>query len=164
MADLLHVGRIVSTHGLKGHVKVEALTDFDARLAKGVRLRLKDDWVTVESSQVHKDRFLLKLSGINDIDAAKALQWEYLSAPAGEEPEMEEDEFLVEDLIDMEVVTTDGKSLGVVEEVVAYPAQDILVVGEIMIPFAQQFVKQIDFDSETITVELIEGMLEGGVE
>jgi 16S rRNA processing protein RimM len=168
MTENLRVGRIVNTHGLKGQLKVEVLTNFDQRLAKGRRLRLKDEWVTIEASQWQGSRMLVKLSGIEDIDTAKSLQWEYLYSAPGDEIELDEDEFLVEDLIDMKVVTIDGLELGVVTEVEAYPAQDILIIASppqssigspLMIPFADQFVKKIDFDSDTITVELIEGML-----
>jgi 16S rRNA processing protein RimM len=164
MSENLKVGRIVNTHGLKGQIKVEVLTDFEQRLAKGRRLRLKDDWVTVEASQWQDKRMLVKLSGIDSIDAAKALQWEYLYAAPGEEIELEEDEFFVEDLVGMKVVTVDGDELGEVEAVEAYPAQDILIIGELMIPFVEQFVKKVDFEAETITVELIEGMLGGAEE
>lgn len=159
MSEPLKVGRIVASHGLKGQVKVQLLTDFAQRLAKGSRLRLKDDWVTVEASQFQNDRLLMKLSGVTSIDEAKALQWEYLYSASDEKPELEDDEFFVEDLVGLKVVTHDGVELGIVKEVLAYPAQDILVIGELMIPFAEQFVKDVDFDSETITVELIPGML-----
>lgn len=164
MSELLRVGQIVSTHGLKGQVKVMLLTDFEDRLAKGKRLRLKEDWVTVESVGHHKERLILKLSGIETIDQAKLLQWEYLSVLGDEEPEMDEDEFLVSDLEGMMVRTVDGVELGVVDEVAAYPAQDILVIGELMIPLVKQFVKDIDLDNEVITVELLEGMLDLGTE
>ncbi|MCC7229703.1 MAG: 16S rRNA processing protein RimM [Fimbriimonadaceae bacterium] len=160
MSDLLRVGQIVSTHGRKGQVKVMLLTDFEDRLAKGKRLRLKEDWVTVESVGHHKERLILKLSGVETVDEAKLLQWEYLSVRGDEEPEMDEDEFLVSDLEGMTVRTVDGVELGVVDEVAAYPAQDILVIGELMIPLAKQFVKDIDLENEVITVELLEGMLD----
>jgi len=159
MSEFIQVGRIVSTHGLKGQVKVELLTDFPERLAAGRRLRLKDDWVTVEASTPQKDRLILKLSGIKKIEQAKALQWEYLSA-APDDLDLDEDEFLVTDLEGLRVVTTDGQDLGEVDEVAAYPAQDILVIGELMIPLAKEFVKDVDLDKGVITVELIEGMLE----
>lgn len=164
MSELLRVGQIVSTHGLKGQVKVMLLTDFEDRLAKGKRLKLKEDWVTVESVGHHKERLILKLSGIETIDQAKLLQWEYLSVLGDEEPEMDEDEFLVSDLEGMMVKTVDGVELGLVDEVAAYPAQDILVIGELMIPLVKQFVKDIDLENEVITVELLEGMLDLGTE
>lgn len=159
MSEFIKVGRIVNTFGLKGQVKVELLTDFPDRLGKGRRLRLKDDWVTVEASSWQKDRLLLKLSGVDSIDQAKALQWEYLLA-VDEAPEMGEDEFLVTDLEGLKVVTVDGKELGIVDEVADYPAQDILIIGEIMIPLVKEFVKDIDLDKGIITVDPLEGMLD----
>lgn len=159
MSEFQKVGRIVSTHGLKGQLKVEVLTDFDERLAKGRRLRLRDQWVTVESSQWQRDRMLMKLSGVNHIDEAKDLQWEYLLA-APEELELDDDEFMVEDLVGLKVVTVDGQDLGRVDAVEAYPAQDILVVGDLMIPFAHQFVKSVDIEGKVLTVQLLEGMLD----
>ena len=159
MADRnVRVGRIVASHGLRGEVKVELLTDFVERLDTGRRLRLDGDWVTVESARVQSGRLLLKLSGIDHIDRAKELQWHYLEAPADERPELEEDEYVTADLIGMSVVTVDGEELGKVEDVMVRPAQDILVVAGILIPAAKQFVKKVDLTARTITVELIEGM------
>jgi 16S rRNA processing protein RimM len=152
------VGRIVGAFGIKGEVKVEPLTDFLERLHKGARLRLKDDWVTVESFRMHKHRPLLKLSGIDDPETAQALQWQVLESTSEEEPELGEDEFLTDDLIGMKVVTVEGEELGEVDDVLPMPAHDVLQVGEILIPAVKEFVKMIDFDAETITVQLIPGM------
>lgn len=154
----VRVGRIVGAHGLKGQVKVEILTDFPERLDAGSRLRLKDDWVTVKAAQIHKNRLLLKLEGVNNIEAAQALQWEYLDALVEARPELEEDEFLTSDLLGMAVVTVEGESLGAVEEVMRLPAQDVLRIGEIMIPAVKEFVKGIDVKGRVITVQLIPGM------
>jgi 16S rRNA processing protein RimM len=158
MSNFIPVGRIVSSHGLKGQVKVELLTDFPERLGKGQRLRLQDRWVTVKDSQPMKNRLLVKLEGVNSIEEAKALQWEVLSA-IDNELELAEDEFLVEDLIGLKVVTQDGIELGEVEEVLPYPAQDLLKIGDLLIPFAHEFIVQIDWDKEEITVKLLPGML-----
>jgi len=155
------IGQIVGAHGLKGHVKVLPLTDFWERFEKGARLRVKGEWVTVESSIVHKNRPLLKLSGIDSIDAAEALQWEYLEAILGDAPDLEEDEYLTEDLIGCRVVTTGGRELGKVDDVLAMPAHDVLQIGEILIPAVKEFVRDVNLDDEVITVELIPGMLPG---
>jgi 16S rRNA processing protein RimM len=153
------VGRIVGAFGLKGELKVDPLTDFIERMHKGSRLRLKDDWVTVESFRIHKGRPLIKLSGIDDVDAAQALQWQELYSAEAAKPNLEEDEFLTEDLIGLKVVTTEGQELGNVEDVLALPAHDVLVIGSIMIPAVKAFVKDVDLDEERITVALIPGML-----
>ncbi len=154
----VRVGRIVGAHGLKGDVKVEILTDFVERLEVGRRLRLKGDWITVKSARVQKDRLVMHLAGIDTIDAAEALQWEYLEAPSEERPELDEDEYVTADLIGLRVVTTDGEEIGKVDNVLLMPAHDVLVVGETMIPAVKQFVKKVDVPGGTITVELIEGM------
>ena len=157
---MVPVGRIVGAFGLKGELKVEPLTDFLERMHKGARLKLKDEWVTVESFRIHKERPLLKLSGIDSMTAAQALQWQELYSANTERPPLEEDEFLTEDLIGLKVVTDEGQELGEVDDVLEMPAHDVLKIGELLIPAVKEFVKDIDLDNETITVKLIPGMLE----
>ena len=160
MDKFTRVGQIVGAFGLKGSVKVVAMTDFLERFSKGSRLRLKGEWVEVEDFRIHKKRPLLKLSGVTTATAAEALQWEYLEIPAEEKPELEEDEFLSEDLIGLEVVTVEGQELGVVDDVIPMPAHDVIQVGELLIPAVREFVKDIDFDANKMTVQLIPGMLD----
>lgn len=160
-ASPVRIGQIVGAHGLKGQVKIAPLTDFVQRFQKGARLRLRDQWVTVESFSIHKNRPLIKLSGIDTIDAAEALQWEYLEAIIDSAPDLDEDEFLTADLIGCRVVTVDGIEVGEVDEVLAMPAHDVLQVGEVMIPVVKEFIEGIDLEAEVITVRLIPGMLPG---
>ncbi len=154
--DLVRVGQIVGSFGLKGKLKVAPETEFLSRFETGSRLRLRGEWVEVESMVIHKGRPLIKLPGIDDPTAAETLKWEYLEALG--RPEMDEGEYLAEDLIGLKVVTEEGEELGQVDQILAYPAQDLIVVGEIMIPMVDEFVKEIDFDKETIQVHLIPGM------
>src|ERR1044072_7369141 len=154
----VRVGRIVGTHGLKGEMKVQVLTDFVERMDVGRRLRMKGDWITVTGARIHKERLLLTLEGVKSIDDAEALLWEYLEAPSDERPDLDEDEYVTADLVGLDVFTTDGENLGKVADVLLMPAHDVLVVGAIMIPAVKQFVKSVDLGAKRITVELIEGM------
>jgi len=156
----MKIGQIVGTHGLRGQVKVEPLTDFMARFQKGSRVQLKGKWHEVETSSMHKGRPLIKLSGIDDISVAEKLQWEFLEAP-DERPDLEADEFLVDDLIGLMAYDENGVELGEVDEVLDSPAHEILVIGDIMVPFIEEFVTEIDFDEEKITVHLLPGMRPG---
>lgn len=155
---MARVGRIVGAHGLRGEVKVELMTDFIERLDVGRRLRLDTEWTTVESARFQSHRLILKLSGIDGVDAAKAWLWHYLESTDLTGPELEEDEYVSADLIGMMVSTTQGEELGPVDDVLAKPAHDVLVVGEHLIPAVKQFVKQVDPETRRIEVELIEGM------
>ncbi|MFN8220950.1 MAG: ribosome maturation factor RimM [Fimbriimonadales bacterium] len=158
--DWVSIGQIVGAFGLKGQVKVKPLTDFPSRFEPGTRLRIDGEWYEVEKVTWNNDRPLVKLDRVKKREQAEALQWKYLEVPASSLPELEEDEFLVEDLLGMKVISTDGNELGVVDDILNMPAQDILVVGKLMIPVVKEFVKDIDLDGETIKVELIPGMLE----
>jgi 16S rRNA processing protein RimM len=100
----------------------------------------------------------MKLEGVNDKTAADALQWEYLEAIVTERPVLEEDEFFVEDLIGLRVVSEDGRELGKIDDIVPNPAHDILQVGAVLIPVVKEFVKEIDLEAGVVTVHLIPGL------
>jgi len=156
--SFVRVGQIVGAFGLKGELKVDPLTDIEDRFLAGSRLRLNGDWVTIQSVRIHKDRPLIKLSGVDDLTAAEKLQWQYLEAPARSAEDLEDDEYLVDDLVGMKVVTVAGEELGEVDDVLQYPAQDMLEVGELLIPMVEQFIKNVDVKNKVIQVELLPGM------
>ncbi len=158
MSKTVRVAQIVGPFGIRGQVKLKVLTDFPERFEKGRRLRLNDEWVSIDEVLLHKNQLVVRLSSIKDRTDAERLQWAYLEALADERPELDDDEFLTEDLIGLAVVTADGRTLGKVDRVDSYPAHDILVVGKIMIPAVQAFVLDVDLDAERITVQLIPGM------
>lgn len=153
----VEVGQIVGSFGLKGQVKVQPSTVFLERFGKGERLLINGEWYEIEKSSIHKNRPLLKLKGIGSVEAAEALKWATLMAVGN--PELKDGEFLVEDLIGLEVVDQEGRILGPVKEVLNYPAHDLLVVGELLVPLVKEFVKDVDLESRRITVHLIPGML-----
>ncbi len=159
-ARFVRVGQVAGAFGLRGQIKVQPLTDFAAeRFRKGAPLRIDGKDVEVESSSIHKGRPLLKLKGVDTIDAAEALQFKLIEAP--ERPQMGRGEFLSSDLVGLSVRMADGEALGNVDEVLPNPAHEILVVGEIMIPLVERFVKSIDVPGGSIVVELIPGMRPG---
>lgn len=157
MSGFVRVGQIVGTHGLKGQVKVDLLTDFPERLAIGRRLRLEGEWVEVTDLLWHKNRPILRLDGVRSIEAAEALKWKFLEA-AEDDLDLEEDEFMIKDLLGLEVFEESGRRLGEVEDVLPYPAQDLLKVGELLIPLVKEFVLDVDLDAGRVTVRLLEGM------
>jgi 16S rRNA processing protein RimM len=160
LEKLIRVGQIVGAFGLKGTVKVVPMTEFLERFEKGSKLKLKGEWVEVVEFTIHKKRPQLRLSGITTATAAEALQWEYLEALESEKPELEEDEYLSEDLIGLKVVTVEGQELGEVDDVIPMPAHDVIQVGELLIPAVKEFVTDIDFDTNVMTVKLIPGMID----
>jgi 16S rRNA processing protein RimM len=156
---IVNVGRVMGAFGLRGEMKVEVLTAFpELRFKQGARLRLRGRWVEVEGMRWQQDRMLLKIQGIDDVDEAKKLHLAYLEGPADERPDLAEGEYLISDLVGLRVVSEDGEELGKVDKVDPFPAQDILFVGEILIPLVDDFVRNVDLDAGVVTVRLIPGM------
>jgi 16S rRNA processing protein RimM len=153
------IGKIVGAFGLRGQLKIEPLTSFLSRFEKGEIVFLDGNKHKIQSSQIHKGRPLIKLAGIDTMTHAEQQQWKILEAEG--EVELNEDEFLVEDLIGLKVVTLEGETLGTVEDIEDYPAHEVILVNGIRIPFIEQFVEEINFEEETITVRLIYGMKPG---
>lgn len=158
-AEWTPIGRIVGVFGLQGGLKVEPLTNFVTRFEVGARLYLKGTQHTIQKVHWHGQQVRIHIDGVETVEAAEVLRGQMLNVPAADKPKLGKDEFRVVDLIGCEVITADGQSLGALEDVVASPAQDLLRVGEILIPMSKTFVKKIDLDNRTITVELIPGML-----
>jgi len=111
-------------------------------------------------------KVLAQLEGVADRNAAEALSGSKIWIDAAE-VEIDEDEYLWEELTGFSVVTTDGKQLGTVVALVEFGAQDNLCVatpddadiaGEWMIPFIEDVIVEIDDEQEIITIEMLEGM------
>ena len=154
---MIEIGQIVNTHGLKGDVKVKSDSDFKAsRFAVGAILYINDSPYTITKYQPHKGFDLLHFKGVDTIDAAIALKNAMLMAVL-DDAELGENEYHVTQLLGLSV-RHQGDVIGVVEDILHYPAQSILVVGSHRIPFVAAFIKDVLLDEQMIDVELIEGM------
>ena len=95
------------------------------------------------------DKPIVRLEGVTTRSAAEALRGEPLRA----EIEVEEDEFLAEDLVGLAVVDGD-EPVGTVDRVVAYPSCEVLSVGDLLIPLVADAVLDVDLDAGVIDVDL----------
>jgi 16S rRNA processing protein RimM len=155
------VGRIARSHGVGGEVSVQPLTEVGARFQPGSVLRLEDDrTLTVERSRPHHDRLLVKFEGIDDRDAADTLRGSVLVIPADQAPAIEEpDRFWVHQVVGLEVVTEDGRSLGRILEIQANPANDLWVTETGgLIPAVREVVVGVDLEGGRVTVRELPGL------
>jgi 16S rRNA processing protein RimM len=159
----MKIGQIVGAHGIRGQVKIEPERHYLSYLEKGRTVTIDGKPHIVETSTIHKGRPLIKFAAISTMNQAEALQWKDIEISDDSPSDLGEDEFLAEDLIGMRVVTESGTELGTVDDTLANPAHDIIVVGEVLIPAIKEFITMIDFEAELITVRLIPGMLPGEI-
>jgi 16S rRNA processing protein RimM len=162
--EFLIVGRILAPWGLKGEVKVEVITDFPERFAPRNLVYLNSRPFEIEGSRPHKQFLVLKLAAIDSVEAAEKLRGCDLSIPRSELPELPAGQYYTFQLLGLNVVTTEGKRLGYITDIMPTASNDVYIVkgkrGEILIPAIEDVVKSIDLKKGTITIEAIEGLLD----
>lgn len=128
-------------------------TDVEERLRPGAVLQTERGEMLVERSSPHKDGWVVAFAGIRDRDAAEGLRGVVLRAEAVDDP----DAIWVHELIGSEVVDQRGVPVGVVREIEANPASDLLVLdGGALIPSA--FI--VSVDGGRVSVDIPEGLLD----
>jgi 16S rRNA processing protein RimM len=161
--ELLAVGRITRAHGVRGEVAVQLLTEVEARFAPGSVLRLEDGRrLTVQTSRPHRHRLLVRFREVPERDAAEGLRGQTLLVASTEAPPIEdEDRFWVHQVVGLEVVTEEGRSLGRVREVQANPANDLWVTENgAVIPALRKVVVAVDLAAQRAVIRPIPGLLE----
>ena len=155
--QFLEAGEIVSTHGVRGEMKVLPWADSPDFLLDFNRVRINGKEYKVESCRVQKNCNLLKLEGIDTMEAAKAMHGKTLEIYR---EDADPDIIFAAELIGMDVFE-ESIQIGKIADVLDYPGNKIYVVKgekEYMIPAVKAFVLSTDMDSNRMQVKLIEGM------
>ena len=153
----LEAGEIVTTHGVRGEMKVLPWADGPDFLCDFERVRIDGKEYAVESCRIQKTCNLLKLKGIETMEDAQKLRGKTVEIYREDAPA---DLIFAAELINMNVVS-DGQHIGKVTDVLDYPGNKVYVVKgehEYMIPAVKAFVLSIDLDQNLMEVRLIEGM------
>jgi 16S rRNA processing protein RimM len=164
VTELLAVGRIARAFGIHGEVAVQTLTEVTDRYAPGAVFSLEDGrTLTVRAARPHQQRLLVTFVEIADRTEAERIRGQVLLVPAELAPTIdEEDRFWVHQVVGLEVVTEEGRSLGRIVEVQANPANDLWVTdGGVLIPAVREFVRDVDLALGRVTVSELPGLAEG---
>jgi 16S rRNA processing protein RimM len=160
------VGEIVAAHGLHGEVRCALHTDFPERFQPGLRLwvapRGKEPWqTTVRTARWHETKSLLILSldGVRGRDQAVALAGAMLEIDEQDAMPLPEGVYYEHQIIGLRVVSTDGRDLGVVREILHTGANDVYETPVCLIPAIADVVQKIDIERGHIVVKIIPGLL-----
>lgn len=155
------VGVITGAHGIRGEVKVQALTDFPERFRPGARLWLDADSVEIEASRFVPKFIYVKLCGVDDRNQAEALRGRELKAPPFSSLP-EKGAFYRHEVLGLEVRDPAGRPLGVVADIFSTGSNDVYAVhgerGELLLPATDDVVHEIDVKRRVMTVEVLEGL------
>ena len=154
--SFIDAGEIVTTHGVRGEVKVLTWLDSPEMLCEFDRCSIDGKEYIIETCRVQKSCNLVKLQGIDTMEAGQALRGKVLKLYR---EDISEDVIFGDELIGVEVFS-DGKKLGAITQVLDYPGNSVYVInkGEYMIPAVKEFVLSTDIDKNEMHIKLIEGM------
>lgn len=160
------IGHIGSLFGVKGEVRVTLATDFPERFRglETVYLGPEARPARLLSSRPHQDAMLVRLEGYDDRTAAEALIGLWVQVPQADVLPLGEGEHYVFQLIGLRVRTTDGRDLGVIDEILSTPANEVFVVrgeaGEVLVPYINDAIAEERLDAGEIIVHPLPGLLD----
>ena len=155
--QFIEAGEIVTTHGVRGEVKVLTWLDAPEMLCEFDRCRIDGKEYKMDAVRVQKTCNLVKLRGVDTMEEAQALRGKRLELYR---EDVDDAVIFAAELIGMEVFA-DGQRIGSIAEVLDYPGNSVYVVKgewEYMIPAVKQFVLSTDLEKNEMQVRLIEGM------
>ena len=155
--EFVEAGEIVTTHGVKGEMKVLPWVDSPDILCEFDRCRIGGVEYTIESCRIQKTCNLLKVRGIDTMEAAQAMRGKTVELYR---EDIDDEVIFAAELIGMEVYA-EGVCIGKIKEVLDYPGNSVYVVKgqyEYMIPAVKAFILSTDMEANRMEVRLLEGM------
>lgn len=159
--EKVYIGKIVSTHGIKGEIKI--LSDFPYKnkvFVIGNKILIDNKEYNIETYRTHKNYDMITLEGYHDINEVLPFMKKKVYFYK-DRLNLAEDEILDEELITYRVINSDGREGTISEIFMASPTNKILRVEldhEVLIPFNSPIIKEIQKNNKCIIINLIDGM------
>lgn len=168
MEDLLKVGVITTTHGVRGEVKVYPTTDSAERfldldyvlLDTGKELRELE----IQNVKFYKNLAILKFKEFNNINDIEMYKGKDLWIRREDAQELDEDEYYIADLLGMKVILEDGTEFGTLKDVMETGANDVYIVEtkageEVLLPAIADCILDVNIDENIMTIHIMKGLL-----
>lgn len=168
MEQLLQVGVISSTHGVRGEVKVFPTTD-DVKRFKKLKKVILDTGkeqlpLEIEGVKFFKQFVILKFRGIDNINDIEKYKGKRLLVDREHAVKLKKDEYFIADMIGMEVFTEDGELFGALKDVMETGANDVYIIEmsdgkEVLVPAIKQCILDVDIENRKMVIHLLEGLV-----
>lgn len=169
MEDLLQVGIITSTHGVRGEVKVYPTTD-DPRRFRRLKEVVLDTGreklnLEIEGVKFFKQFVILKFKGLDNINDIEKYRQKSLYVTRKNAVRLQRDEYFIADLIGLKAQDEDGTELGTVKDVIETGANDVYEVEmadgrSLLLPAIKQCILNVDVENGMMQVHVLEGLLD----
>ncbi len=153
----IEAGEIVTTHGVRGEVKVLSWLDSPEMLCEFDRCRISGRKYVMDSVRVQKTCNLVKLRGVDTMEDAQKLRGKTMELYR---EDISDELIFAAELVDVEVYA-DGACIGKIKEVLDYPGNSVYVVQgerEYLIPAVKEFILSTDLERNQMQVKLLKGM------
>lgn len=152
----IDAGEIVTTHGVRGEVKVLPWLDSPEMLCEFDRCRIDGKEYVIENCRTQKSCNLMKLQGIDSMEDAQLMRGKTVQLYRDD---IDDDLIFAAELIGVQVFCQ-NEQIGEITEVLDYPGNSVYVVdgGKYMIPAVKEFILSTDIEKNEMQVKLIEGM------
>lgn len=160
--DLILIGKVTGTFGIRGELKIYSESDFvDYRFRKGAIIIIGNSEHKVSSFRVHKGNVLITIDECDNINLVLDKVGMDVYADSNDVPPLNEDEYYIDDLIGLKVYNQHDEELGCVSDVVEIPSGYLLEIKsdkqkKFLVPFVDEYI--IDVTDEAITINEIEGI------
>ena len=167
MEQMLRVGVITSTHGVRGEVKVFPTTD-DAKRFKTLKKVILDGRepleLSIEQVKFFKNMVILKFKGYDNINDVETWRQRDLLITRDQAVELKEDEYFITDLIGLTVVNEEEAVLGRVKDVLETGANDVYLIdtpeyGEVLLPAIRECILEVQVEEGKMKVHLMPGLI-----
>lgn len=169
MEEILQVGVISSTHGVRGEVKVFPTTD-DVKRFKRLKEVILDNGkeqmnLEIEGVKFFKQFAILKFKGFDNINDIEKYKGKSLFVTRENAVRLRKDEYFIADLIGLQVFDEEDKKIGELKDVIETGANDVYVITmsdgkELLLPAIKQCVLSVDVEGGTMKVHILEGLLD----
>ncbi len=163
----LAVGRIVRAHGLHGELSMTIMTEFPERFETTELFYLGNEFEAepyhLKSYRRHQDNLLLTLDEVDDRTQAEQLCGLFVQVPIEEAVPLSEGDYYLYQLLGLQVITTTGETLGVIDDILETGANDVYIVKngdqELLLPAIPEVVKSVDLAQKQMIVQMMDGLI-----
>lgn len=166
---LICIGKIRTTFGTGGQLKIQSLSDIPGRFEVLDMIYIGENETLampyeVEFAESRGGEVILKLAGYDNASDVDEFRGRFCYIPESERPRLEEGEYYQDELQGLRVITVDGEELGTVDEILEAGGSDLLVLWrgdeEIMIPLVEPVITEISIEEGYIRINPVEGMID----
>lgn len=169
MEQMLQVGVISNTHGIRGEVKVFPTTDDPNRFKKLKEVILdtgrEEKKLEITRVKFFKQFVILKFKGIDNINDIEKYKGKSLYVTRENAVRLKKDEYYIADLIDMQVILEDDTPFGVLTDVMKTGANDVYCIqtreyGEVLVPAIKDCILEVDVEKNEMKIHLLPGLVD----